>query len=168
VIIYREKVLEGILADSQERLEQMIRVLKDEGCRLTPQRLTMLRILAKSEGHPSAEQIYEQISADYPTTSLATVYKTLSLLKSMGEVLEITVPSVGSHYDGNKPYPHPHVICTKCGQILDPKFEVMAGISQEIARQTGYKITHQQLNFFGLCPTCQKEGKRLNKEEVLG
>jgi len=119
----------------------------------------MLRILSKSEGHPSAEQIYEQIKVDYPTTSLATIYKTLSLLKNMGEVLELTFASVGSRYDGNKPYPHPHVICTKCGQILDPEFEAGVGIYQEIARQTGYKITHQQLNFFGLCPKCQKEGQ---------
>jgi Fur family peroxide stress response transcriptional regulator len=156
------------LADPQERLEQMTRLLREKGCRITPQRLSMLRILSKSEGHPSAEQIYDKIRADYPTTSLATIYKTLSLLKNMGEVLELTFPGVGSHYDGNKPYPHPHVICTKCGQILDPEVGTMAGISQEIARQTGYKITHQQLNFFGLCPTCQKEGKRLNKGEVLG
>ena len=136
----------------------MIRMLKGKGCRLTPQRLAMLRILAKSEGHPSAEQIYEQIRADYPTTSLATVYKTLSLLKNMGEVLEINFATLGSHYDGNKPYPHPHVICTQCGQILDPEFEALAGISQEIARQTGYQITYPQLNFFGICPKCQKEG----------
>lgn len=145
------------MADPQKRLEQLIRMLRDKGCRLTPQRLAMLRILSKSEGHPSAEQIYEQIKVDYPTTSLATIYKTLSLLKNMGEVLELTFASVGSHYDGNKPYPHPHVICTKCGQILDPEFEAVVGIDQEIARQTGYKITHQQLNFFGLCPKCQKE-----------
>jgi Fur family peroxide stress response transcriptional regulator len=145
------------LADPQRRLEQMIEVLRGKGCRLTPQRLAMLRILSESTGHPSAEQIYEQIRADYPTTSLATVYKTLNLLKNMGEVLEITFPSVGSHYDGNKPYPHPHVICTKCGQILDPEFGGMAEISQDIARQTGYKITHEQLNFFGLCPRCQKD-----------
>jgi Fur family peroxide stress response transcriptional regulator len=136
----------------------MIRVLRDKGCRLTPQRLAMLRILSKSEGHPSAEQIYEQIRADYPTTSLATIYKTLNLLKHMGEVLELTF-GVESHYDGKKPYPHPHAICTKCGQILDPEFAALAGISQEIARQTGYQITHQQLNFFGLCPRCQKEGQ---------
>jgi Fur family peroxide stress response transcriptional regulator len=147
------------LADPQERLEHMIRLLRDNGCRLTPQRLAMLRILSKSEGHPSAEQIYEQIRADYPTTSLATIYKTLSLLKNIGEVLELTFAGVGSHYDGNKPYPHPHLICTKCGQILDPEFEAAAGISQEIARQTGYKITHQQLNFFGLCPQCQQGGQ---------
>jgi Fur family transcriptional regulator, peroxide stress response regulator len=147
------------LADPQERLEQMIRLLREKRCRLTPQRVAMLRILARSEGHPSAEQIYQQIRADYPTTSLATVYKTLSLLKTMGEVLEITFAGVGSHYDGNKPYPHPHVICTKCGQILDPECRPATDISQKIARQTGYKITHQQLNFFGLCPKCQKEGQ---------
>jgi Fur family peroxide stress response transcriptional regulator len=155
------------LADPQKRLEQMIRRLREKGGRLTPQRLAMLRIIAESKGHPSAEQIYEQIKADFPTTSLATIYKTLSLLKDLGEVLELNLAGVGSRFDGNKPYPHPHVICTKCGQIIDPEFEPMAGISQEIARQTGYKITHQQLNFFGLCPTCQKEGKCQNKEEVL-
>jgi Fur family peroxide stress response transcriptional regulator len=153
------------LANPEERLEQMIRLLREKGCRLNSQRLAILRILAKSEGHPSAEQIYEQIRADYPKTSLATIYKTLSLLKNMGEVLEITFASAGSRYDGNKPYPHPHVICTRCGQILDPEVEAMGAISQKIAQQTGYNITHQQLNFFGLCPTCQEAGKRLNKED---
>jgi Fur family peroxide stress response transcriptional regulator len=147
------------MADPQKRLEQMIRRVREKGGRLTPQRLAMLRILSKSEGHPSAEQIYEQIKADFPTTSLATIYKTLSLLKNMGEVLELTFANLSSHYDGNKPYPHPHLICTQCGQILDPEFEAVAGISQEKARQTGYKITHQQLNFFGLCPQCQQEGQ---------
>ncbi len=137
----------------------MVTMLKGKGCRLTPQRLAMLRILSKSAGHPSAEQIYAQIRADYPTTSRATIYKTLSLLKDMGEVFELTFASEGSRYDGNKPYPHPHVICTKCSQILDPELEGVAGIAQEIARQTGYRITHQQVNFFGLCPRCQKEGQ---------
>ena len=136
----------------------MTSMLKGKGCRLTPQRLAMLRILSKSAGHPSAEQIYEQIRADYPTISLATIYKTLSLLKNMGEVLELTFAS-GSRYDGNKPYPHPHVICTRCNQILDPELEAVAGISEEIARRTGYQITHQQVNFFGLCPRCQEEGQ---------
>jgi Fur family peroxide stress response transcriptional regulator len=139
----------------------MIKVGREKGGRLTPQRLAMLRIIAASEGHPGAERIYERIKAQFPTTSLATIYKTLSLLKDRGEVLELTFASVGSRYDGNKPYPHPHVICTQCGQILDPELEAMAGISEKIARQTGYKITHEQLNFFGLCPKCQKEGESL-------
>ncbi len=146
------------MADPQKRLEQIIKAVRDKGHRLTPQRLAMLRIIAESAGHPSVEQIYALIKADFPTTSLATIYKTLSLLKDMGEVLELTFANVGSRYDGNRPYPHPHVICTKCGQILDPEFTALAELSQDLARQTGYKITHQQLNFFGLCPKCQNEG----------
>ncbi|MFZ5450367.1 MAG: Fur family transcriptional regulator [Thermodesulfobacteriota bacterium] len=147
------------MADPRERLQQLTRVLRDKGHRLTPQRLAMLKVIASSEGHPSAEQIYERIKADFPTTSLATVYKTLNVLKDMGQVLELSLAHVGCRYDGNKPYPHPHIICTGCGQILDPEFAPMTEITQEMARQTGYQITHHQLNFFGLCPRCQQEGQ---------
>ena len=147
------------MADPQKRLEKMIRAVREKGGRLTPQRLAMLRIIAESEGHPSAEQIYDLIKANFPTTSLATIYKTLSLLKERGEVLELTFANVGSRYDGNKPYPHPHVICTKCGQILDAEFPAVAELTEEMAQQTGYEITHHQLNFFGLCPKCRKEGQ---------
>lgn len=146
------------MVDPQKRLEQLIKALQEKGHRLTPQRLALLKIIAESTRHPNVEQIYEQMKADFPTTSLATIYKTLTLLKDMGEVLELNFATVASHYDGNKPYPHPHVICTKCGQILDPEIAAVAEISQEMARLTGYQITHHQLNFFGLCPKCQKEG----------
>jgi Fur family peroxide stress response transcriptional regulator len=147
------------VADPRERLEQMLKVLKGQGCRLTPQRLAMLKILARSAGHPGIEQIYEQIKSDFPTTSLATIYKTMSLLKEMGEVLELSLTSVGTRYDGNRPYPHPHLVCTRCGQILDPEVEDLAALAAAMARQTGYRITHHQLNFFGLCPKCQQEGQ---------
>ena len=146
------------MADPRDRLAQMIKALRDKGCRLTPQRLALLKIMARSAGHPNIEQIYERIKADFPTTSLATIYKTMSLLKDMGQVLELTMANVGTRYDGNRPYPHPHVICTKCGQILDPEIAALDEVSQETARQTGYQITHHQLNFFGLCPRCQQQG----------
>ena len=147
------------MADPRNRLEQIIKALRDKGYRLTPQRLAMLKIIAASLGHPDAEQIYEQMQAGFPTTSLATIYKTLALLKEMGEVLELNFATVGSHYDGKKPYPHPHVICTRCGQISDFESAAVDEISREMARQTGYQITHHQLNFFGLCPRCQQEGQ---------
>jgi len=145
--------------DTGERLEQMTKVLREKGCRLTPQRLALLKIIARREGHYSVDQIYELIKLDFPTTSLATIYKTLSLLKEMGEVLELNFASAGSRYNGNKPYPHPHLMCTRCGQILDSESREAAELSLEMAEKTGYQITHHQLNFFGLCPICQKEGQ---------
>ncbi len=145
--------------DPRERLEQMTKRLREKGCRLTPQRLALLKIIARGEGHPSADRIYEMIKEEFPTTSLATIYNTLSLLKDMGEVLELNFDNLGSRYDGNKPYPHPHIICVECGQILDSEFMAMAGVSLEMAQKTGFHITHYQLNFFGLCPKCQEKGQ---------
>jgi len=155
--------------DTGKRLEQMTKVLREKGCRLTPQRLALLKIIARREGHYSVDQIYELIKIDFPTTSLATIYKTLSLLKAMGEVLELNFASTGSRYNGNKPYPHPHVMCTSCGQILDSESGDSAELSLGMARKTGYQITHHQLNFFGVCPICQKEGEPAAvKEEKNG
>ena len=132
-------------------------MLKERDHRITPQRLAILKILAQSEGHPSVEQIYEQVKTDFPTTSLATVYKTVKLLKSLDEILELGFADGGSRYDGNKPYPHPHVICIKCGNIVDPEHPVMEELSRNVAIDTGYKITHHRLDFYGICPACQQE-----------
>ncbi len=132
--------------------------LREGGFRITPQRLAILEILAASVGHPSVEQVYEQIKTEFPTTSLATVYKTINLLKSMDEVLELGFADMGSRYDGARPYPHPHVICTKCGRIVDPELISMDDLTLKLEQETGFKITKHQLYFFGECQDCSGKG----------
>jgi len=141
--------------DPHIRLNQMIKVLKEHGHRLTPQRLAVLKILSRRDNHPSVETIYDMLKANFPTTSLATVYNTVNLLKAAGEVLELGFADIGSRYDGNKPYPHPHAVCTGCGRIVDPDCSSLADLTQEMAKQTGFSFTHHQVCFFGLCPECQ-------------
>ena len=143
------------MAETDQRLEQMIKVLRDAGRRITPQRLAVLKILAESSNHPSVEMIYSQVKKRFPTTSLATVYKTVTLLKELQEVLELGFAGGGSRYDGKRPFPHPHVVCTKCGAIVDPQFSNMEEMAAEMAKKSGFKITHHRLDFFGLCPNCQ-------------
>ncbi len=143
------------MAETDQRLEKMIKVLRDAGRRITPQRLAVLKILAESSNHPSVEMIYGQVKKRFPTTSLATVYKTVTLLKELQEVLELGFAGGGSRYDGKRPFPHPHVVCTKCGAIVDPQFSNMEEMAAEMAKKSGFKITHHRLDFFGLCPNCQ-------------
>ena len=78
-------------------------------------------MVATSAGHPSVEQVYESLKADFPTTSLATVYKTVTLLKEMGEILELAFGNDGSRYDGNKAYPHPHLSASSARKSLIQK-----------------------------------------------
>ena len=143
------------MADSQIRFEHLIAKLREREYRLTPQRLELIRLIAASEGHPSASRLYQQIKVQFPTMSLATVYKTLDLLKELGEVLEIDLRD-DSHYDGNKPYPHPHLICTKCQKIMDGELDAaVTHIVQEVERTFGFHVVKHQLDFYGLCPDCQ-------------
>ncbi|KIX14940.1 Fur family transcriptional regulator [Dethiosulfatarculus sandiegensis] len=143
------------MPDSYRRLGQMIKSLRGSGRRITPQRLAVLKILAASKDHPGVEMIYRQVKKDFPTTSLATVYKTVTLLRELQEVLELGFADQGSRYDGNRPSPHPHVICTKCGSIVDSQFSQMKELAREMTQETGFEITHHRLDFFGLCPKCR-------------
>jgi Fur family peroxide stress response transcriptional regulator len=142
---------------AQARVEEMTQALRQAGQRITPQRLAVLKILAGSGEHPSVERIYEQVAREFPTTSLATVYKTLTLLKSLDQVLELGFAHWGSRYDGKKPLPHPHAVCLRCGAIADPDLPQVEEMAQEMARRSGYRIERHQLDFFGLCPDCRKK-----------
>ena len=145
------------MTDSQTRLNEMIVELRQRDHPLTPQRMAILKILAAGEGHPSVEQIYEQVKVDFPMTSLATVYKTVTLLKEIGQVLELGFGNDSNRYDGNKPYPHPHLICTQCRKIFDPDVSGLGDLSQQVAQMTGFQITGHRLDFYGVCPQCQKQ-----------
>ena len=145
------------MTDPAQRMAQMMGALKGAGCRLTPQRLAVLEVLAASREHPSVEAIHQRVLARFPTTSLATIYKTLALLKDLGQVLELGFAAWGSRYDGSRPFPHPHVICTRCGAIVDPEYPTMRDMAREMAQKSGYRITNHRLDFFGLCPACQAQ-----------
>jgi Fur family transcriptional regulator, peroxide stress response regulator len=135
------------------RLSQMLKRLQAQNLRVTPQRLSVLRVLTASEGHPTVEMVYEKMRTDFPTTSLATIYKTVSLLKEMGEVLE------SNRYDGSKAFPHPHVICTQCKKIIDLDLTSLRDLTREVMEETGFRIVTHRLNFFGVCPECRNKAE---------
>jgi len=145
------------LVDSNKRFEIVIQKLRDNGHKITPQRLAIVKIIAKSTGHPSVEDIYDQIKIDFSTMSLATVYRNIVLIKSLGEVLELGFPDGSNRYDGNKPYPHPHVICVKCKKIVDPDLDSLDEMKKEVALETNFKILNHRLDFFGICSNCMAE-----------
>jgi Fur family peroxide stress response transcriptional regulator len=142
------------MIDSANRFNQLIAALKERSFRLTPQRVELVRLIAVSEGHPSASQLYTKIKSQFPTMSHATVYKTLNLLKEMNQVLEIDLRD-DSHYDGNRPDPHPHLICMKCNQIIDGELSLDQDSLRKLEQESGYKILRPQISLYGLCPDCK-------------
>jgi len=144
------------MTETQVRFDELIAALKEHDFRLTPQRVELVRLIASSEGHPSAAQLYDRIKQQFPTISQATVYKTLALLKDLGQVLEIGLRD-DNHYDGNRPQPHPHLICIKCNKIVDAELSLDQEAIRKMEIESGYTILRPQISFYGLCPDCKKK-----------
>jgi Fur family transcriptional regulator, peroxide stress response regulator len=73
----------------------------------------------------------------------------------MDEVLELEFSNAENRYDGNNPYPHPHLICIRWRKIVDVGVAVDQTMEKEAARQSGFCIISHRLDFYGLCPDCQ-------------
>lgn len=138
------------------RFDELIAALKEHDFRLTPQRVELVRLIASSEEHPSASQLYAQIKQQFPTMSQATVYKTLALLKDINQVLQIDLHD-DSHYDGNRPEPHPHLICINCNKITDGDMKLDYESLRNLEQASGYRILRPQITLYGLCPACNNE-----------
>ena len=144
------------MPNPEARFNELIAKLREHDFRLTPQRVELVRLIAASEGHPSAAQLYERIKFRFPTMSQATVYKTLALLKEMNQVFEIDLRD-DSHYDGNRPQPHPHLICMKCNKIVDGEVSLDQEAIRKLEQVSGYSILRPQITLYGLCPDCKAE-----------
>lgn len=145
------------MPDPKVRFGELITTLRERDFRLTPQRVELVRLIAASEGHPSAVQLYAKIRTQFPTMSQATVYKTLALLKEMNQVLEIALRD-DNHYDGNRPHPHSHLICMQCKKIVDGDLEFDLTSIRRLEETSGYQIVRPQISFYGLCPDCKNSG----------
>ena len=137
------------------KVQILVEKLRARECRITPQRLALLELLVNSADHPSAGQLYGQLKLRFPSMSLATVYKTLNLLKDIGEVREIGFSDGDSRYDAVKPFSHAHLMCTQCRTIIDADMPALYDEEQKLAAHSGYRITGHRFDFFGLCPACQ-------------
>jgi len=136
-------------------------MLRDKGFKVTPQRLAIYNVLAGTKAHPSAEMIFNQLQPYYPTMSLATVYKTIEILKEIGLVQVLNVGEDSFRYDANTDN-HPHIRCMTCGRVDDLEDIDATDFINKIADKTAYRLTGQQFYFFGICPECQAAEKVAN------
>lgn len=112
-----------------------INLLKSHGLKATPQRLCVLKILARHE-HPTIDELFESIKKDYPSISLATVYKNLNTLLDEGLVVEVNTPNQKSKFDIYE-IPHLHVVCEKCGSVMDVGMEdnLMVNFQEKVEKR---------------------------------
>lgn len=133
--------------------------LKEEGCKLTPQRRSIVDTMLKTKGeHLSSEEIYALVKEDCPEIGLATVYRTLQLLDEIGAVTKLNLDDGCCRYELNvneESHNHHHLICKKCGKIMEVEEDLLETLETQVELNYGFKIFDHDVKFFGLCNDCK-------------
>jgi Fur family peroxide stress response transcriptional regulator len=131
---------------------------REHGLSVTAQRLAIFEALSASREHPSAEQLHRAVQRKLPSLSLATVYKNLEALKSIGAVADVNPLHAEARYEAALPgtgagRPHHHLVCTRCKKVRDLHDGALDGL--RLADAQGFAVTAVRIQAEGLCPDCQ-------------
>lgn len=142
-----------MIHEVEERLNNFTRIARERGYKLTPQRLAVFKTIVLRKDHPRADDIYRQVKKKYPMISLATVYKTLDVLKNIGLVSELGYREEGCRYDGNVSL-HANIVCLKCKNINDLGIDSLSKIEGLVAAKSGHTNIGSRIEFYGYCSEC--------------
>jgi len=131
--------------------------LLTHGRKLTRQRKLVLDILEESQEHLDAESIYAQAKARDANISLATVYRTLALLKETGLVQEHRLGEDHGHFETTQPTPHYHFTCLKCGRVVEFEAPQVMEVARKLCESKGLQVIDMHLLFSGYCWECREE-----------
>ncbi|HOO51206.1 MAG TPA: Fur family transcriptional regulator [Alphaproteobacteria bacterium] len=118
------------------------------GLKMTGQRRTILKILEETDDHPSVETVYERAKAADATISIATVYRTLSLLEEMDLIIKREFNESFARYDTNTDHHH-HMIDLESGEVIEFKNEELEALKKKIAAELGYELLDHRLDLYG-------------------
>jgi Fur family ferric uptake transcriptional regulator len=134
--------------------------LRRLGLRVTPQRLFVLEALEGAGGHLTAEEIMQWASRRYPALNLATVYRTLDLLVSVGLVAQTDLGGEATTYELVGDVPHHHLVCKGCGNVIEMDERLLESLRADALRGYGFHAQPQHLAIFGLCDQCYTATQR--------
>ena len=130
-------------------------LFRNHGKSLTGIRSVVLDILRSSTSPLNPKQILNLITVKKP--DLATIYRNLSLMESLGIIQSVDLGEGFKRYEMNRPETHRHhLVCKKCGKIEDVEECGLQEIEKKIFRKSGFKIEEHRLEFFGVCAVCRK------------
>lgn len=124
--------------------------------RNTIQRQLVIAAVRFLANHPTAEEVYDRITMEYPDISKGTVYRNLNSLVESGLLGKVSVPSGADRFD-HILSKHYHIKCTNCGNFMNVEdLDYFYDLDQKVGAVTSYKMEHHDIVFSGLCPECQK------------
>jgi Fur family peroxide stress response transcriptional regulator len=121
--------------------------------RLTPHRREVFQVLAESNDHPTAYEVFDRVKDRAPGISLATVYNCLEHLTTHGLLRQVNLDRGQSRYCANL-HEHIHFHCDTCGKVLDALPATTFDPAQFWQLPPGLKVARTDVAIHGTCAAC--------------
>lgn len=146
-------------------ISEIAALLKGNGLRATPQRIAVYEYLRAHRTHPTADQIYHDLVARYPSFSKTTIYNSIRVLDEAGLIQPVVIDGDFSRYDACT-LPHGHFKCLCCGSICDVFDCDWPDMPDSLAN---FKTQRVMLHYYGICPTCRaKQAQIASAKRLVG
>ena len=116
----------------------------------------ILEILAGQKTHLTSLQIYEEVHQRLPAINPSTVYRSLERLANNGKISISDMGSGATVYELSGEKKHHHLVCQKCGRMIEISDVQIAPLFSQMEKTYHYKIMTNHLVLFGICEECQK------------
>jgi Fur family ferric uptake transcriptional regulator len=123
--------------------------LRAAGVRMTKQRMAILRVLAETDSHPDANEIFHAAFAADPSISLSTVYRTMRVLEQRGAIQRHAFEDGRARFEHADCEHHDHLIDVETGKVIEFRSEKIERLQAEIAAELGYEIVRHKLELYG-------------------
>ena len=137
----------------EQRMKHFETVCRDEGIKLTHQRVEIFREVAQTGDHPDADLVYQRVRDRIPTVSLDTVYRTLWLLNDLGLVTTLGSSRGRTRFDANL-HRHHHFVCGQCGLTRDFDSSTLDNIRLPDSVGSLGEIVATHVEVSGICREC--------------
>lgn len=136
--------------------------LRATGHRITAQRQIVLEVVETSDEHLDAEAIFQRARAKDPRISLATVYRTLTVLKQMGRIEQrfLARDHAREHYEPVGAPEHYHFTCLGCHRVIEFQSPRVTQMTAELQRDLNLEVDHACICLEGYCATCAAKRDR--------
>src|SRR6266550_4941944 len=143
-----------------EEQEVFLAHIQKKGLKRTAQRDLILDVFLRTERHLSNEDLYRLVQEEDATVGQTTVYRTLRLLTDAGLAREVRFGDGRAHYEHNyKHEHHDHMICSKCGKIIEFYSPELEAIQDAMAAKHRFELAEHLLRMIGVCSDCRRKGR---------
>jgi len=142
-----------------------LQTLRQRGYRITPQREMIVRVIAHSGRHMTAEEVLEAVQEQTSAVNLATVYRTLDLLVEEGLASRADLGGGRVVYATARHGPHVHLVCRHCGRVIDADVSDFEPLFAHIRGKYGFTCYPQHFAIYGLCADCRSEREGTDEPE---